>query len=1474
MLDQIAGVTLGEELTWDPVRIAQPGAWAGHIPFAFWVVKTLRPACLVELGTHTGNSYFAFCQALNAFCPGARAFAVDTWQGDDHAGHYGEDVFADVARFNEAHFGQFSTLVRNTFDTARGYFPDGTAAGGIDLLHIDGLHSYEAVRHDFETWRDALSVRGVILFHDINVRERNFGVWKLWEELRATYPGFAFDHSNGLGVLGVGPDQEPELRALYGLGEESAARFRRRIAARGEAFQRQADILALRDQVAAKDAHISALTARLAELPALAGGHAEARAEADALRSRLAELEARQEDAGRAAAWQAELLALQREQVSARDAMVATLADVAAARAAAIAQRDGLINQRDHLAMRLAAQLHEQRHQSWLETNDLHNQVLHARQQRDDMAGQLAHVRAEAQQAVQAVTRQYVNSTSWRLTRPMRVAVRLLREGRLRPEQDLLPGPVAHAPQPALPAPEALADGNEPPTAKAAMRAMLSARLDAFLATSAKLRLPRAETPDVSIVLVLYNQAELTFGCLASIAETLSDGGTGVQVIILDNASSDRTGELLDRIEGAEIIRSETNLHFLKGMNRAVRAATGRTLLLLNNDAQLLPGAVAAALRTLESAPDIGAVGGRIILPDGTLQEAGSILWNSGAAAGYARGQDPNGPDVMFQRDIDYCSGAFLLTPMAVWQELGGFDEVFAPAYYEETDYCVRLWKSGRRVVFDPDVAILHYEFASSTSADAAIALQEANHRIFVQRHRDWLHGQFPPDPRNVLAARTARSDGPRVLVIEDRVPKTELGSGYPRSNRLLHELVEAGAEVTLFPTHRKQETWHGVRRALDKRIEVLIRAEASQLRAYLDARRGHFDAIIVCRPHNMAALEEAVGFERDLIGTTRVIYDAEALFVTRDLQQRAALGDVVSDAERHALAAKETALTRLADSVMSVSAAERETLEKYGAREVFLLAHALEEEPLEGGFADRTRIVFLGAIHQEDAPNADSVRWFAQDILPGIRRVLDPDMRLTVVGMNRAPSVAALDGTALDLRGMVDDLRAALADARVMVVPTRLGAGIPHKVHQAAALGIPMVVTQLIADQLGWQDGREVLVADDGAAFAAAVVRLYRDPELWDRLRRTALERVRVECAPSAFRAQLRATLANVPITRRRVEHAPPRKAAPPAQAAEPATSRTFASDHSMAIPFDFPPMQAVAPRIAVICHMYYPEVGPELRAYLRNLPAPANLFLSTDTAEKAASIRGIFADWTDGRVEVRVTPNRGRDIAPKLVGFKDAYAGHDLVLHLHSKQSYHAPFLVPWRSFLFENLIGSRAVVSSILDAFARLPRLGMLAPQHYEGIRRWLGWNGNFPQARDMARRMGLSLSPTRALDFPSGSMFWARPAALQPLLDLDLSFDDFPAEGAQLDHTPAHVIERLYFLACERSGHAWLKVAQPALHAETSTIVTIRSPLELERYLTEYGVMLTGPMELPVTQGLPPLVTRIPPGLVRRLAQREF
>jgi hypothetical protein len=186
-------------------------AWVGHIPFAFWLIEALRPSVFVELGTHYGNSYFGFCQGVEKIALNTCCYAVDTWRGDDHAGHYGEEVFEQVSRHNQANYAGFSTLIRSTFDEALDHFEDGT----VDLLHIDGLHSYEAVRHDFESWLPKLSERAVVLFHDTNVKSGSFGVGKYFHKLAEDHPSFEFHHSNGLGVLGVGRQQSEALVQLY-----------------------------------------------------------------------------------------------------------------------------------------------------------------------------------------------------------------------------------------------------------------------------------------------------------------------------------------------------------------------------------------------------------------------------------------------------------------------------------------------------------------------------------------------------------------------------------------------------------------------------------------------------------------------------------------------------------------------------------------------------------------------------------------------------------------------------------------------------------------------------------------------------------------------------------------------------------------------------------------------------------------------------------------------------------------------------------------------------------------------------------------------------------------------------------------------------------------------------------------------------------------------------------------------------------
>lgn len=266
----------------EPVRLAST-AWAGHIPFAMLMVDLLRPRTVVELGAFTGVSYCAFCQAVKELKLDTRCYAIDTWRGDEQSGFYGDEILADLKRHHDPLYGGFSSLVQSSFDDAQDSFENGT----IDLLHIDGYHTYDVVKHDFESWLPKMSDRGVILMHDTNVRERDFGVWRLWEEIKPRFPHFEFIHQHGLGVVLVGSNVGEGLRSLVNASEAEAQMIRAFFEQLGERLRlrldcahqqkvikdlfsevrardssladRDAMIMALTDELTARDARINAI---------------------------------------------------------------------------------------------------------------------------------------------------------------------------------------------------------------------------------------------------------------------------------------------------------------------------------------------------------------------------------------------------------------------------------------------------------------------------------------------------------------------------------------------------------------------------------------------------------------------------------------------------------------------------------------------------------------------------------------------------------------------------------------------------------------------------------------------------------------------------------------------------------------------------------------------------------------------------------------------------------------------------------------------------------------------------------------------------------------------------------------------------------------------------------------------------------------------------------------------------------------
>jgi GT2 family glycosyltransferase/tetratricopeptide (TPR) repeat protein len=274
-------------------------------------------------------------------------------------------------------------------------------------------------------------------------------------------------------------------------------------------------------------------------------------------------------------------------------------------------------------------------------------------------------------------------------------------------------------------------------------RAKAAKAFVAWLQSGLPVRLPVADptktpgisvVPDISVVIVLFNQVGLTLETLAALS---AQTGPSFETILVDNGSTDATPELLARVQGAKILRNADNRGFLLAANQGAARARGRHLLFLNSDALVQPGALAAALARIDGDGSIGAVGGKIILTDGRLQEAGNWVDRNGAAQGYGRGDDPDAPAYSIARDVDYCSGAFLLVRQPLWAMLGGFDPIFAPAYYEDTDLCLRVWRAGFRVVYEPLARVIHVEGGSAATEAEPIRLMEKNRSIFIDRHPD-----------------------------------------------------------------------------------------------------------------------------------------------------------------------------------------------------------------------------------------------------------------------------------------------------------------------------------------------------------------------------------------------------------------------------------------------------------------------------------------------------------------------------------------------------------------------------------------------------------------------------------------------------------------------------------------------------------------------------------------------------------------
>lgn len=625
---------------------------------------------------------------------------------------------------------------------------------------------------------------------------------------------------------------------------------------------------------------------------------------------------------------------------------------------------------------------------------------------------------------------------------------------------------------------------------------------------------PEHETPLVSIVIPVFNQVHYTYHCLVSV---LQHTASSYEVIVVDNASMDDTGAMLAQVKGVTVIRNMENRGFVDACNQGAAASKGAFLFFLNNDTQVTSGWLEALIKTFER-ERVGAVGAKLIYPNGKLQEAGGIIFRDGAGWNYGRGDEPDLPQYAYLKEVDYCSGAALMIRKEIWDELGGFDTRYAPAYYEDTDLCFGVRNLGYKVMYQPESRIIHYEGISAGTdlTKGYKKYQQLNRMKFMEKWLDTLKRDHCDGPDKLFLARE-RGCQKVLMVVDHYVPEFDKDSGSFRMFNLLTVFVKLGFKVIFWPDNMACHPRYTT--ALQQLgIEVLY--GAINFVDYIIANKSFIDIILLSRPH--IAINYMFNVKKHT--TARIIYDTVDLHFLREERNALLHAGAPEEAEIRKIAEEwkktEMFLADQADLIFVVSPFEKTILEQAGfAGKVTVVSNVHSLESCKNDFPNRKGLMFIaGFVHR---PNEDGIVWFVEHIFPAIRKRL-PDISLTIVGSNPTAKVQALSSSAITVTGYVADVTPYFETSRVFISPLRYGAGVKGKIGQSMAYGLPVVTTSIGAEGMGLTDGEHVLIADDEVSFADKVIALYQNEALWRRLSEQGRRQIETVYSPEVLMTNL----------------------------------------------------------------------------------------------------------------------------------------------------------------------------------------------------------------------------------------------------------------------------------------------------------------------------------------------------------------
>lgn len=624
------------------------------------------------------------------------------------------------------------------------------------------------------------------------------------------------------------------------------------------------------------------------------------------------------------------------------------------------------------------------------------------------------------------------------------------------------------------------------------------------------------EKPKVSIIIPVYNQIHYTYACLLSILKNTKN--ISYEVVVADDCSDDATKDLERYTKNVRIIHWEKNLGFLKSCNEAAKATKGQYLLFLNNDTEVCENWLRSLVDLIESNSQIGMVGSKLVYPDGKLQEAGGILWSDGSGWNYGRGDDPTKEEYNYVREVDYLSGASILLPKNLWEEIGGFDERYAPAYCEDSDLAFSVRKKGLQVVYQPLSVVVHHEGIShGKDEETGIkAYQVENTKKLVEKWKDEFEKQYPPDPQaNLFLAKERAGKKKFILFVDHYVPRFDQDAGSKTTFQYLKLFLQKGFIVKFITdNYLKEEPYTTQLQQMG--IEVLYGAQyESGIWDWIQQHKDFIQFAYLNRPH---IASKYVDYLRDYT-QIKLIYYGHDLHFLREYREYKLTGDEEKRKFADSIKLMELALLSKMDISYYPSVIEIKAIEVIDASlavkaiRPYIFEHFSEEHIFAEDMEKRKGMLFVGGFTH--LPNKDAMLWFCKEIYPLISR--EQEIPLVIAGSQVPKEIEELDEKhengqkGIHVRGYVpeDELKRLYKECRMSVVPLRYGAGVKGKIIEALYYGVPVVTTSVGAEGiLGAESVMEVI--DSPMQMAEKILSLYSDVQTLSSMSNNGLEYVK----------------------------------------------------------------------------------------------------------------------------------------------------------------------------------------------------------------------------------------------------------------------------------------------------------------------------------------------------------------------------